>query len=49
MPGKDDVRVTFELEEAGFLEIAGIFHPVAVTFRVTEAGRKLLELDADPA
>ncbi len=35
----DDLR---ELEDAGMVELAGLYHPVAATWRITDRGKRWL-------
>jgi hypothetical protein len=48
MPGKDEWSATQDLERAGLIEVAFFAGGGAITYRVTEKGRRFLDASGEP-
>jgi hypothetical protein len=49
LAGKDEIADIFALEDADIVELAGLYHPVCATWRITDRGRAWLESLTPPA
>jgi hypothetical protein len=49
LPSHEEWSDLQALEAAGMVEMAGLYHPVCATYRITDQGKRRLESLAPPA